>query len=263
MSATRPTSPDRPEDAPSNSRPFERCYLKIRQQEGRLYRDVEVKKLPYASTGNPHYREWQLRAKSWERLKKHLTKQRPAPVRLLDLGCGNGWVTARIARLPGWEQTHLTGMEINREELTQAKRLFALPNVQWRIADIFDENAFAPASLDCILVNSVIQYFPDLPVLLGRLLEVLRAGGEIHLLDSPVYERSTIAAARQRSHDYYSKMGTAEMAAFYYHHCWDDLQPFHPKVLYDPRAFGNRLRQWLGRSDSPFPWIVIEKPVND
>ena len=55
---------------PTNSE-FEQTYLKIREQENRIYTDEELKKLPEIEYTHPLKVEWKLREKSMNRLIKH------------------------------------------------------------------------------------------------------------------------------------------------------------------------------------------------
>ena len=48
---------------------FEKIYLKVRGYENRIYSAKELKKLPFASDTNPYKKEWDLRTKSFLRLK--------------------------------------------------------------------------------------------------------------------------------------------------------------------------------------------------
>ena len=75
---------------------FENIYLKVREKENRTYSSTELKKLPFASKTNPHKKEWDLRAKSFLRLKKYLNNKK-ANSNILDLGCGNCWLTGQLS----------------------------------------------------------------------------------------------------------------------------------------------------------------------
>ena len=134
-------------------------YLRVRELEGRLYPDDIVRALPRIPHGHPLEREWRQRADSAARLLGHLSAKRPT--RLLDIGSGNGWLTAAIARaLP---DAAVTGMELNDLERTQAIRVFAdQPNLGFGAGDVTTSPAPA-ARPETIVLASVIQYVPDLP----------------------------------------------------------------------------------------------------
>lgn len=234
---------------------FENLYLKVREKEGRIYPDPVVKNSPDFDRDHPLYPEWRIRGKSLNKLEAYLT-QRAKQRTILDLGCGNGWLANRLAQIP---QCRVFAVDLNRLELEQGARVF-LDNafLHFVYGDIF-ENAFQPESFDLILLASSIQYFSDIPRLINRLLDLLRAHGEIHIIDSPFYTQKSAVAARQRSLDYYQELGFPEMADRYYHHLWTEFAGFHHRINYDPDSHFHRFQRGiLKRSISPFPWIVIQ-----
>ena len=120
--------------------------------------------------------------------------------------------------------------------------------------NIFDENVF-----DLISLNSSIQYFDDLNTLIKRLFYFLTADGEIHIIDSPIYNQNELAGAKERTARYYISNGFPEMSKHYYHHTFEELKDFNYKILYDPKAVQNNLKKIFGFKESPFPWIRIIK----
>src|SRR5262244_414927 len=69
-------------------------YAAHREADGRRLSDAELLELPYLLRG-PHVPEWAVRARSFESL-MHLVGD-ARPLRLLDLGAGNGWLSYRAA----------------------------------------------------------------------------------------------------------------------------------------------------------------------
>jgi hypothetical protein len=110
---------------------------------------------------------------------------------------------------------------------------------------------------DYVVLAGSIQYFSDLSSLVTRLLTLLAPHGEIHLLDSPLYPADEIGAAHSRSLKYFSDAGFPAMAAYYYHHSWQSLQPFDPDLIYNPNTVLNKLKQKFTVA-SPFPWVRIK-----
>lgn len=239
---------------PSGRQNFEPAYLAVRKAEQRIYDDAQVRRLPEVDPAYRHAREWTLRRDSLARLLADL-QQGGAAHTILDLGCGNGWMTHRLGALPG---CRVLGLDLNAHELEQAARVFAdQPQLAFAYGDIF-EDILPPASFTRIILASCIQYFPDLPALIARLLRLLTPGGELHILDSPLYTPQTIEAARRRTREYYAGMGFSEMAGFYFHHQQNELARFRPQVCYDPASWGQKLSRRLGgRTGSPFVWLKI------
>ena len=241
-------------DAELNS--FSEVYLKVRRFEGRIYSDEMVKNLPFTEITHPYHKEWQLRLISGMRLHRYLVEKRQA-LRIMDIGCGNGWLANLIAQDP---QINVTGIDVNQTELEQAARVFQdNKNISFFYANIM-EDELPWQHFDIIVLCATIQYFPELPVLIDKLMNILNPSGEIHILDSPVYDHEEIAEARIRTTEYYKSIAHPEMDQFYFHHSRELFRQYKAEFLYDPKALLNKLnRKILSESDSPFPWIVIKK----
>lgn len=96
---------------------------------------------------------------------------RPAPARVVDLGCGPGNVTALLARR--WPQAKLTGVDASAAMLDRARR--ALPEARFEQADI---RHWTPADApDLIFSNAALHWLDDHPSLFPRLLSRLAPGG--------------------------------------------------------------------------------------
>ena len=230
-------------------------YVRVREREGRLLPDDIVQTLPNLPTGHPHAREWRLRADSSHHLVTHLRRLPQRPLRVLDLGCGNGWLCARIAGIRG---AVVVGTDINDVELEQARRVF--PGVSFVHHDMRDPALPMPHP-DAIVVASAIQYVADPVPLLAAWLDALSPHGEIHILDTPIYaDAGAAAAARERSRRHYEALGIPEMAGEYHHHTRQAFAPFRVDVLHDPASPAARLQRRVLRTPrSPFPWLRIRR----
>jgi SAM-dependent methyltransferase len=205
---------------------FEALYLKVRQQEHRLLDDATVARLPNIGKDHPKHKEWQARAASFKRFQRMMNATK-RPLEILEVGCGNGWGCAALARNP---LLHVSGVDVNAHELEQAARLFQKPNLQFYYGDIF-EDIFPAGSFDIILLNAAVQYFPDFAGLIRRLFYFLKDDGAIHIRDTPFYEDDEIAAAKARTEDYYKSMGVAALSEHYFHHRRAELEQFHTEIL--------------------------------
>jgi SAM-dependent methyltransferase len=234
---------------------FEELYLRVRKKENRIYSDDEVLHLPDISPGHPNYKEWQLRKRTSHQLTRYLTSKSRQPD-ILEIGCGNGWFSAKLA---GMTTGLVTGIDVNRAELEQAKRVFSgIQNLEFLPGDLQDEMSGAHQS-DIIVFAASIQYFSSLNNILNAALNRLKPGGEIHIIDSPFYKHAGIASAQQRSAAYYEAIGFPEMRKHYFHHCIDDLQPFNFTILYNPDLLIHRIQ----KNKNPHYWIRInqDKPA--
>jgi len=227
---------------------FEKLYLDSRGKENRIYSDEQVALLPSIETSHVHYNEWQVRKRSAARLISYLEKMNE-PRLVLEVGCGNGWLSGMVALL---ENFRVTGIDINGAELNQAKRVFSgRPNVYFEDGDL--KTIESGRKYDFIIFAASIQYFSFCDQTIKLALSHLNHAGEIHILDSQFYRLEDLEQARQRSSLYYKSIGHEEMTEFYFHHSWDTLNGFHHKVLYNPSEWKNRL---FFKKD-PFPWICI------
>src|SRR5436190_14301198 len=98
---------------------FEKQYTELRKNEGRLYDDAVVAKLPLISSTHPLSKEWSIRKRSADRLINFLKTKNPQTI--LEVGCGNGWL---IHYIHTFLQADCCGMDVNEIELKQAVSLF-------------------------------------------------------------------------------------------------------------------------------------------
>ena len=95
--------------SPSASEAFEQMYIAVRDKEGRLYTDAQVAHLPDIDADHRYYKEWKTRKFAAVQLITFLEKQK-RPLKILEIGCGNGWLSAKLANLP---QARVTGIDAN------------------------------------------------------------------------------------------------------------------------------------------------------
>jgi len=229
---------------------FEKQYIQVRSLEGRLYTDEELLRLPDIGAAHPHFREWQTRKRSADRLLRYLSARR-STMDILEIGCGNGWLSHQLAEMPG---TRVTGVDINFTELQQAARVFSNdPNLRFIHGDI-RSGILEDRTFDVIVFAASLQYFPSAKKILHLCLSYLNRGGEIHLLDTPFYRPEDVHLAARRTLAYFTSFGYPEMADYYSHHSFSDLRSFHYAILYNPKDLRNR----FFRSKTPFPWIRVK-----
>ena len=237
---------------PADYREKEQLYLEVRRREGRVPTDASLLQFPDVQTPATLAKEWRWRKRALARLVNYLKKQYDnQPMRLLDLGCGNGWMSNQLALQP---QREVWAVDLNETELEQGNRVFQRKNLHFVYADVL-QGALQEQSFNVIVLAASVQYFPDLRELLTVLRRLLAANGTIHLLDSHFYaNEAERQAARQRSLMYYQQLGVPEMEKFYHHHLWKEAQELGAVNL-NGRS-GVYLRQRLGYL-SPFPWLVF------
>jgi ubiquinone/menaquinone biosynthesis C-methylase UbiE len=124
-----------------------------------------------------------------------------APSRILDVGCGTGEFTSRVARL--FPEAAAIGVDLVETSLELARS---------RCADLGDrvtfvrgdayELPFGDGVFDLVACRHVLQAIPDAPRVLAELVRVLAPGGRLHMIAEDygmihaVSPRSTIDLAK-------------------------------------------------------------------
>jgi ubiquinone/menaquinone biosynthesis C-methylase UbiE len=214
-----------------------------------IYTDREVALLPQPGSSHPRLPEWAGRDASSRRLVRYLSMYKKA-AGILEIGCGNGWLSSQLATVPG---SKVLGLDLNFTGLQQAARVFGYqPNLKFMYGD-FRSGILQGLSFDIIVFAASIQYFPSLKEILGTALKQLNKNGEIHILDTRFYRPEELEAARQSTTAYYISLGFPEMTRHIFHPCIRDLEGFQYRYAYHPHSFWSRLFD----KKKGFPWICV------
>lgn len=102
-------------------------------------------------------------------------------LRILDLGCGTGEITRRLAQR--YPQATLLGIDILESNLAVARRDSTAfgEQIAYQTGDAF-ALAHADASFDLVVCRHMSQAVPDFPHVLAEITRVLKPGGWLHLL---------------------------------------------------------------------------------
>lgn len=229
---------------------FEEIYGRVRKAERRILTDEEVALLPDGH-GLWNAEEWRIRARGANRLIRELARS-GSPLRILEVGCGNGWLSAQLQK-NGHE---VIGMDAFTEELQQAARVFRAPT--FIRADLFTSE-LPLNTFDVIVFAASFQYFAEPAPIIERCAELLTEDGHVHILDTVLYPSPAAAqAALQRSEAYYKQLGFPEMSASYHAHTLDTIKAIaQTRVLSTPNGMDRTLARF-GRTASPFTHVVVE-----
>ena len=229
---------------------FDQLYFRLRQKQGRVYTDADVATLPFIYTSHPHYNEWVIRRHSYKALVSYI-KHKNTFASILEVGCGNGWLSAGMAKAIDAE---VTGLDINTCELEQAKRVFKnIPNLNFVNSNL-QSDPLKNEKFDMILFAASVQYFPSLKHIIQIAVEHLTLQGEVHIIDSPFYQQPEIAAARLAALEYNKTCGLNGMKDYYHYHTLIELENFQYKILHHPNSWKNK----LSIKKNPFYWIAIK-----
>lgn len=96
-----------------------------------------------------------------------------APVKALDVGCGPGNSTAVLkARFPG---AHVIGADYSENMVETARKDH--PELEFIRCDVSSDLETLPNDFDIVFSNACLQWVPDHPSLLPRLMGLLKPGG--------------------------------------------------------------------------------------
>jgi len=234
---------------------FEQMYLSLRKKEDRLYTDEIVKSLPKIPANHVLEREWLVRSISSEKLISYL-KRSSSCNKILEVGCGNGWLANKMA---SELSADVLALDVNETELLQGARVFPSGLLSFVYGDVNRLN-LKDIHFDCIVLGSCIQYFQDLEALIRHLVSLLNPSGQIHIIDSPIYSSNeAVIAAKERSLAHFTSLGYPDMTHFYFYHTKRQIGIFNYKILKNPKSIASIIKRRVFKATYPvFPWIMIK-----
>ena len=164
-------------------------YAIIRTAEGRGSDDSAwYDALPYRDLSGRNTSMWNIRARSYRHFERSVLtpveRERGRGLRILDLGAGNGWMSAQLARR-GHRSVALDIFRDERDGLG-AVRKFSVPVSA--VSAEFDCLPFGDHTFDLIIFNSSFHYSPDYRRTLAESHRCLVTGGSVVVIDSPIYK---------------------------------------------------------------------------
>lgn len=199
---------------------FRRAYAEQRAREGRRLDRVQLYAVPYLEHG-PLARQWSVRARTYEAFMRRVLLPEAArltrPLRMLDIGAGNGWLCHRAARA-GCEATALDFRDDDVDGLGAARTFLDTNAARFdRVAASFESLPVASASVDVAVFNASLHYATDLSRVLCEAHRAVRPGGRLVILDSPFYAhdehgRAMIAEKRRNATAQFGERGAVLLA---------------------------------------------------
>lgn len=137
----------------------------------------------------------------------------PAGARVLDAGCGAGYVALFMAEIGGF---HVEGIDLTTHHITKAARNIrhagADDKISVRVGDYHDLHVFEKDSFDGVYTMETIVHSTDPGKVLQEFLRVLKPGGRLVMHE---YDHYPIANVPQSFADYARKInGIVAMPAF-------------------------------------------------
>lgn len=171
---------------------FRIAYASHRAAEGRgSGGTAELLALPYLRDGGLA-RAWSVRARTFERFVTAIVMPRaravqPRPLRILDMGAGNGWLCYRLSLL-GHDAIAVDLRDDSIDGLGAARGYARhLAPMFPRTAASFDALPFRPRRFDIVVFNASLHYAVRLEDPLAEAARCVAANGCIAILDSPFY----------------------------------------------------------------------------
>jgi len=105
-------------------------------------------------------------------LVQEATQQFRGVVRILDLGCGQGHITAKIREaLP---QAQIAGLDYSISAITYANKKF--PGIDFVVASAY-QCPYRPSYFDIVICNNLWEHVPDPLLLLNKIARVMKPRG--------------------------------------------------------------------------------------
>ncbi len=177
-------------------------YEAVRTEEGRRVANRQhLEALPFRDLSGQRRKEWAVRAASFRsllrRVVRPLERRRRRPLSIVDVGSGVGWLAHRLAGRG--HDVAAIDLVTNDVDGLGVNRLFgrAVTSIQAE----FDRLPLPDACVDLLVYNAAIHYSSDYATTLREALRVLRGGGEIAVMDSPIYADPASGAAMVAERD--------------------------------------------------------------
>jgi SAM-dependent methyltransferase len=251
-------------------RQFIEDYRRIRYAEGRGSADSAYYcALPFADLTGRNAAMWAMRARTYLYFERHilhpLERTAKRPLRILDLGAGNCWLSYRLS-LRGHRPFAIDIFADRRDGLGAAQNYpMTFPVVEADFSDL----PFANASFDMAVFNSSFHYSVDYDATLAAVRRCLLPDGLLVILDSPVYRKrehgELMAAERHarfaREHgtrsdavnsiEFLDRPGLSALARSHYLH-WTIFKPW-----YGWRWQLRPVWAWIKRSRPPSRFWIL------
>lgn len=167
---------------------FIKEYETIRRAEGRGAQDPSFyRALPFEDLSGQFQGDWRIRARSYRVLLKRvlppMEKEVSQPLKVLDLGAGNGWLSNRLTM----HGHHLAAVDL---AVNQFDGLGAHRNYHTNFTPVqaeFDRLPFHTDDADLVIFNAAFHYATSYLDTLKESLRVLRRGGQVVIMDTPIY----------------------------------------------------------------------------
>lgn len=169
-------------------------YQEVRAREGRGSSSPDYYlSLPYEDLTGRNSWQWRIRCITFRyllrRVLPRIEASLPGPLRILDIGAGNGWLSYRLAQR-GHFPVAIDLLDNDTDGLGAARHYqLTLGRLFPRFQAEMDSLPFADAQFDVAIFNASLHYSEDYCTTLREAMRCLRSPGHVLILDSPYYRR--------------------------------------------------------------------------
>ena len=244
-------------------------YRTVRQSEGwGSQSSAYYRSLPHVDADDPHAAIWRVRAASYQALIAQVVRpcEQALPLQIVDLGAGNGWLSYRLSR----RGHRLAALDLHGDERDGLGAWSHYDATFTPIEADFSRLPLAAAQADLVIFNAALHYADDPVSVLAEARRVLRAGGQLVVLDSPTYHNRSSGQQmlRERAERFAQQYGWQSHptgAGFFEFAEWPDyaVQLGMSLRIISPRhGLALRRKRWWAwlrghREPAAFPLIVL------
>ncbi len=166
-------------------------YETVRRAEGRGSSEAAYyRALPYKDLSGRMEADWKIRARSYQALVggviAPLEKALARPLKILDLGAGNGWLSNRLAQ----RGDYLAAIDLLTNVRDGLGTYIHYDSIYTPVQAEFVALPFQAGQADLAIFNASFHYSVDYEATLQEALRVLVPQGRVVVLDSPVYHQA-------------------------------------------------------------------------
>jgi SAM-dependent methyltransferase len=177
-------------------------YETVRRGEGRGAADAAYyRALPFHDWSGRFLGDWKIRAASFRALANRVLASWEARLGragvAIDIGAGCGWLAYRLAQRG--HKVAAVDLQTNSEDGLGAYVHYDAEFVP--VQAEFDRLPFAAGFADLLVFNASLHYSTDYLVTLREALRVLRPGGVLVVLDSPLYRHASSGQTMVRARE--------------------------------------------------------------
>jgi ubiquinone/menaquinone biosynthesis C-methylase UbiE len=175
---------------------FMQEYEHVRKLEGRGSAAPEFYlALPFRDVTGRNASQWSIRARTFKYIAQDLlptlSRRRGSPLKVLDLGAGNGWMSYRLA-CQGHQPIAVDLLTNSLDGLSAAIHYQpALPKLFPRFQAELDHLPFADDQFDCAIFNASFHYSENYKSTLSEAIRCLSPGGTIVIADTATYSQES------------------------------------------------------------------------